>query len=92
MAQLSKVLGFQRIAVTRNNKYTEALLYLGTSCVVDTPKISLHEIVMEFLIIQIGSAVYGEEWNEEVSIGRESILTRTIVTLFIGISEGTSFE
>lgn len=46
-AQLSKILGFRLIAVTRNNKYTEDLLHLGASCVIDTSKVSLYETVME---------------------------------------------
>ncbi|KAF0821439.1 zinc-dependent alcohol dehydrogenase family protein [Cytobacillus firmus] len=46
-AQLSKVLGFRLIAVTRNNKYTEDLLRLGTSYVIDTSKDLLYETVME---------------------------------------------
>ncbi|WHX98018.1 zinc-dependent alcohol dehydrogenase family protein [Neobacillus sp. DY30] len=46
-AQLSKILGFRLIAVTRNNKYTEDLLHLGASYVIDTSKVSLHETVME---------------------------------------------
>ncbi|WP_269411429.1 zinc-dependent alcohol dehydrogenase family protein [Lentibacillus daqui] len=46
-AQLSKVLGFRLIAVTRNNKHTEDLLYLGASHVIDTSKDSLYEAVME---------------------------------------------
>ncbi|MEY2196893.1 zinc-dependent alcohol dehydrogenase family protein [Neobacillus sp. BF23-41] len=46
-AQLSKVLGFRLIAVTRNNKYTEDLLHLGASYVIDTSKDSLYETVME---------------------------------------------
>ena len=46
-AQLSKVLGFRLIAVTRNNKYTEELLHLGASYVIDTSKASLYETVME---------------------------------------------
>lgn len=46
-AQLSKILGFRLIAVTRNNKYTEELLQLGTSYVIDTSKASLYETVME---------------------------------------------
>ena len=37
-AQLSKILGFRLIAVTRNNKYTEDLLHLGASYVIDTSK------------------------------------------------------
>lgn len=45
--QLSKVLGFRLIAVTRNNKYTEDLLHLGASYVIDTSKDSLYETVME---------------------------------------------
>ena len=46
-AQLSKILGFRLIAVTRNNKYTEDLLHLGASYVIDTSKASLYETVME---------------------------------------------
>ncbi|MFF2753133.1 zinc-dependent alcohol dehydrogenase family protein [Psychrobacillus sp. NPDC058041] len=46
-AQLSKVLGFQLIAVTRNNKSTEDLLHLGASYVIDTSKESLYETVIE---------------------------------------------
>ncbi|WP_419961788.1 zinc-dependent alcohol dehydrogenase family protein [Psychrobacillus sp. BM2] len=46
-AQLSKVLGFRLIAVARNNKYTEDLLHLGASYVIDTSKDSLYETVIE---------------------------------------------
>ncbi|MFD2444061.1 zinc-dependent alcohol dehydrogenase family protein [Bacillus sp. CGMCC 1.16607] len=46
-AQLSKILGFRLIAVTRNNKYTEDLLYLGASYVIDSSKTSLYETVIE---------------------------------------------
>jgi NADPH:quinone reductase-like Zn-dependent oxidoreductase len=46
-AQLSKILGFRLIAVTRNSNYTEELLHLGASYVIDTSKISLHETIME---------------------------------------------
>lgn len=46
-AQLSKILGFQLIAVTRNNKYTEELLHLGASNVIDNSISSLNETVME---------------------------------------------
>ena len=46
-AQLSKVLGFRLIAVTRNNKHTEELLHLGASYVIDTSKNYLNEVVME---------------------------------------------
>ncbi|MFB3167604.1 zinc-dependent alcohol dehydrogenase family protein [Neobacillus sp. 179-C4.2 HS] len=46
-AQLSKILGFQLIAVTRNNKYIEELLHLGASNVIDTSKNGLNETVME---------------------------------------------
>lgn len=46
-AQLSKVLGFRLIAVTRNHKYTEELLHLGASYVIDTSKNNLNEVVME---------------------------------------------
>jgi len=46
-AQLSKILGFRLIAVTRNNKYTEDLLHLGASYVIDTANFSLYKTVME---------------------------------------------
>lgn len=46
-AQLSKILGFRLIAVTRNNKYTEELLHLGASNVIDTSISRLNETVME---------------------------------------------
>lgn len=46
-AQLSQILGFRLIAVTRSNKYTEELLRLGASCVIDTSTVSLYESVME---------------------------------------------
>jgi NADPH:quinone reductase-like Zn-dependent oxidoreductase len=45
--QLSKILGFRLIAVTRNNKYTEDLLHLGASYVIDTSAVPLYETVME---------------------------------------------
>lgn len=46
-AQLSKILGFRLIAVTRNNKYTDDLLQIGASYVIDNSKESLNETVME---------------------------------------------
>jgi NADPH:quinone reductase-like Zn-dependent oxidoreductase len=46
-AQLSKILGFRLIAVTRNNKYTEDLLHLGASYVIDTSNVPLNKTVME---------------------------------------------
>ncbi|MCM3673895.1 zinc-dependent alcohol dehydrogenase family protein [Peribacillus simplex] len=46
--QLSKILGFKLIAVTRNNKYTEKLLKLGASYVIDTSRSSLRDTVMEW--------------------------------------------
>jgi NADPH:quinone reductase-like Zn-dependent oxidoreductase len=45
--QLSKVIGFRLIAVTRNNKYTKDLLHLGASYVIDTSKDPLYKTVME---------------------------------------------
>ncbi|MDV7767659.1 zinc-dependent alcohol dehydrogenase family protein [Peribacillus sp. CSMR9] len=45
--QLSKILGFKLIAVTRNNTYTEELLKLGAAYVIDTSESSLHDTVME---------------------------------------------
>ncbi|MGE7904704.1 zinc-dependent alcohol dehydrogenase family protein [Peribacillus sp. NPDC094092] len=46
--QLSNILGFKLIAVTRNNKYTEELLKLGASYVIDTSRSSLHDAVMDW--------------------------------------------
>ncbi|WP_150284622.1 zinc-dependent alcohol dehydrogenase family protein [Rummeliibacillus sp. TYF-LIM-RU47] len=46
-AQLSKILGFRLIAVTRNNKYTDELLRLGAYYVIDTSKVPLYGTVME---------------------------------------------
>ncbi|QOS99907.1 zinc-dependent alcohol dehydrogenase family protein [Brevibacterium sp. JNUCC-42] len=45
--QLSTILGFRLIAVTRNNTYTEELLQLGASHVINTSETSLHYTVME---------------------------------------------
>ncbi|KYG91871.1 zinc-dependent alcohol dehydrogenase family protein [Metasolibacillus sp. FSL H7-0170] len=45
-AQLSKVLGFRLIAITRSNTYTEQLLKLGASHVINTTENSLQETVM----------------------------------------------
>lgn len=46
-AQLSKVIGFRLIAITRNNKYTQELLTLGASHVINTSESPLYETVME---------------------------------------------
>ncbi|MCZ8535307.1 zinc-dependent alcohol dehydrogenase family protein [Psychrobacillus psychrodurans] len=46
-AQLSKLLGFRLIAITRNNKHAEKLLNLGAPFVIDTSKNLLYETVME---------------------------------------------
>jgi len=67
-AQLSKVLGFKLIAVTRNNKYTEELLDLGASYVIDTSTVPLYETVME-LTNEIGAdaaidSIGGSSGNE----------------------------
>lgn len=45
-AQLSKILGFRLIAITRNNKHTKELLHLGASYVIDTSEHPLYETVM----------------------------------------------
>lgn len=45
--QLSKILGFRLIAVTRNNKHTKELLQFGASYVIDTSEEPLYETVME---------------------------------------------
>ncbi len=55
LAQLSRIIGFRLIAVTRNNQYTEDLLNLGAWYVIDTSKDPLHETVME-LTNGIGAA------------------------------------
>lgn len=46
-AQLAKLLGFQLIAVTRNNSHTDDLIQLGASYVINTSVASLYETVME---------------------------------------------
>ncbi len=46
-AQLSKVLGFRLIAVTRSNNYTEKLLEFGASNVINTAENQLQSTVME---------------------------------------------
>lgn len=46
-AQLAKLIGFQLIAVTRNNKHTDDLLQFGASYVIDTSIIPFYETVME---------------------------------------------
>lgn len=45
--QLSKILGFQLIAVTRSNHYTEELIGLGASYVINTAEHHLYDTVME---------------------------------------------
>jgi len=45
-AQLSKILGFRLIAVTRTNTHTEELLHLGASNVIDTSSNNLNASVM----------------------------------------------
>jgi len=46
-AQLAKMIGFQLISVTRNNKHTNDLLQLGASSVIDSSVTALYETVME---------------------------------------------
>jgi len=46
-AQLAKLLGFQLIAVSRNNRHTADLIQLGASYVIDTSIEPLYEKVME---------------------------------------------
>lgn len=46
-AQLSKIIGFRLIAVTRNNNHTNDLLNLGASYVINTSQQSLHDTVKE---------------------------------------------
>ncbi|MCY9663078.1 zinc-dependent alcohol dehydrogenase family protein [Paenibacillus chondroitinus] len=45
--QLSKVLGFRLIAVTRNHKYTEGLLRLGADFVINTSEVPLQTTLMD---------------------------------------------
>lgn len=45
-AQLSNILGFQLIAVTRNNTHTKELLELGAAYVINTTEMPLHQTVM----------------------------------------------
>ncbi|WP_282935267.1 zinc-dependent alcohol dehydrogenase family protein [Paenibacillus sp. RC67] len=45
--QLSKVFGYQVIAVTRNHLHTEELLLLGAAHVINTSETHLHKAVME---------------------------------------------
>src|SRR5690625_24329 len=47
LAQLSKVIGFRLIAITRNNRHTKDLLQLGASVVINTSEDPLYETVME---------------------------------------------
>lgn len=46
-AQLSNILGFQLIAVTRNNTYTKELFELGAAYVINTAETPLHQTIME---------------------------------------------
>ncbi|MCD9025545.1 zinc-dependent alcohol dehydrogenase family protein [Cohnella silvisoli] len=46
-AQLSKVLGFRLIAVTRNDEHTEQLIQLGASYVINISNTPLYQTVME---------------------------------------------
>ncbi|WP_139490237.1 zinc-dependent alcohol dehydrogenase family protein [Brevibacillus dissolubilis] len=46
-AQLSRLIGFQLIAVTRSHQHTEELLALGASYVINTSETPLHATVME---------------------------------------------
>ncbi|KWW21819.1 MULTISPECIES: zinc-dependent alcohol dehydrogenase family protein [Peribacillus] len=46
--QLSKILGFKLIAVTRNDTYTAELLKLGADLVIDTSRTALTDAVMEW--------------------------------------------
>lgn len=46
-AQLSKIFGFQLIAVTRNDDYTQELFQLGASYVINTSESALHKAIME---------------------------------------------
>lgn len=46
-AQLATILGFRLVAITRSNQYTEDLLQLGASHVIDTSREPLYETVMD---------------------------------------------
>ncbi|GIN72849.1 alcohol dehydrogenase [Bacillus sp. J14TS2] len=46
-AQLARIFGFRFIAVTRNDTYTDDLLKLGASDVINTSKMPLYETIMD---------------------------------------------
>ncbi|WP_339164931.1 zinc-dependent alcohol dehydrogenase family protein [Siminovitchia sp. FSL H7-0308] len=46
-AQFATILGFRLVAITRSNQYTEDLLQLGVSHVIDTSREPLYETVMD---------------------------------------------
>lgn len=46
-AQLAKIVGFRLIAVTRSDTYTEELLKLGATHVINSSKIPLHHSIMD---------------------------------------------
>lgn len=46
-AQLSQIIGFRLIAITRNDKHTASLLEIGASYVINTEEIPLKEAVMD---------------------------------------------
>ena len=47
LVQLSKVLGFRLIAITRNDNYSNGLERLGASCVINNSTNPLHKTVMD---------------------------------------------
>lgn len=46
-AQLARILGFKLVALTRNDRYTEELLQLGATHVINTAEMPVHSIVMD---------------------------------------------
>jgi len=46
--QLSQLIGFRLLAISRNDRYTDELLRLGAAAVIDISKVSLREAVMAY--------------------------------------------
>src|SRR5699024_6930178 len=66
--QLSKILGFQLIAVTRSNRYTEELIELGASYVINTAGHPPENMVLEFMYRKSATATFdavgGSSWKD----------------------------
>ncbi|WP_331460480.1 zinc-dependent alcohol dehydrogenase family protein [Gracilibacillus suaedae] len=67
-AQLSKVIGFRMIAVTRSDKYTNKLMEMGAYTVINTTERSLNKSVMELTnglgVTSVIDSVGGTEGTE----------------------------